>query len=59
MRVQEETEVVYLLDHHRGMLLVYGMTELSTQPSISLLDGGRIEVLFEQGRAINRSGPGQ
>ncbi len=59
MRVSEETEVVYLLDHHRGMLLVYGLTEMSSQPTISLLDGGRIEVLFEQGRAIDRGRAGQ
>jgi len=58
MRVSEETEVVYLLDHHRGMLLVYGLQDMSHRPSIVLLDGGRIEVLFEQGRAIARSRSG-
>lgn len=53
-RVAEESEVLYLIDHHRGMMMVYGLREMHTNPHIELLDGGRMEVLFERARAAAR-----
>jgi hypothetical protein len=53
-RVVEEAEVLYLLDHHRGMLMVYGLVNVHTEPRIEMLDGGRMEVLFERARATAR-----
>jgi hypothetical protein len=53
-RVPEESEVIYLLDHHRGMMMVYGLRDVHTTPFIELLDAGRIEVLFERARAAAR-----
>ncbi len=55
--VPESSEIVYLIDHHRGLLLVYGMPDGADSKAIAWLDGGRIEVLFERGRAIGRGSP--
>ncbi len=55
-RVSGEAEVVYVIDHHRGMMLVYGLTDLVNAPDILLLDGGPIEVLFERARRRSRAG---
>ena len=53
-RVAEESEVLYLLDHHRGMMLVYGLRDVHTNPYIEMLDGGLMEVLFERARQASR-----
>ncbi|MDP7030086.1 MAG: hypothetical protein QF733_07695 [Phycisphaerales bacterium] len=56
-RVAVDGEVVYLMDHHRGMMLVYTLSDLVSTPHIELLDGGRIEVLFERARGHGRGTP--
>jgi len=53
-RVVEEAEVLYLIDHHRGMLMVYGLVDVHTAPRVEMLDGGRMAVLFERARAAAR-----
>lgn len=51
-RVGTDIEVVYCIDHRRGMLLVYTLKGgLTLEPHIEMLDGGRIETLFERARA--------
>ena len=53
-RVSDESEVLYLLDHHRGMMLVYGLRDIHTKPYVDMLDGGLLEVLFERARSASR-----
>ncbi len=55
-RVQGEAEAIYVIDHHRGLMLVYGLSDLQSSPGITMLDGGRIEVLFERARGHGRGG---
>ena len=55
--ISPEAEVVYLLDHHRGLLMVYGLRDQGGSTEIVLLEGGHIEVLFEQGRQFRRTDP--
>lgn len=53
-RVNEESEVLYVLDHHRGIMLVYGLRDVQSKPYIEMLDGGLMEVLFERARSVTR-----
>ena len=53
-RADEESEVLYLFDHHRSMMIAYGLRDVHTNPYIEMLDGGHIEVLFERARAAAR-----
>lgn len=54
----EAADVVYLIDHHRNVMLVYGLSTKSNDTGIVLLDGGRIEVLFGRGRSLESSESG-
>ncbi|MCH2142810.1 MAG: hypothetical protein MK077_07425 [Phycisphaerales bacterium] len=51
-RMATDAEVVYVVDHRRGILLAYGLRDALTAPNLELLQGGRIETLFERGRAL-------
>jgi len=51
-RVSTDVEVVYIIDHRRGVLLAYGLENALTAPNLRLLQGGRIETLFERSRSL-------
>jgi hypothetical protein len=53
-RVPDQADAIYVLDHHRGMMLVYTIVDLGSSPQVEMLDGGRIEVLFERARGGGR-----
>ena len=56
-RMAKDAEIVYVIDHRRGVLLAYGLRNALTNPSLELLQGGRIETLFERGRALFPTNP--
>ena len=58
-RVPDQADAIYVLDHHRGMMLVYTIADLGGSPRVEMLDGGRIEVLFERARGGGRGSSGR
>jgi len=54
----EAADIVYLLDHHRNVVLVYGLTTRTDDTGIKLLEGSRLEVLFGRGRSLESGGSG-